>query len=544
MGQFGVQKGDVVATISRNRKEWATAAYATYACGGAYVPMYENQLEDEWKFVINDSGAKVVFCASDAIRNKIAALWKSGALPTVKNVISFEDPQLPTLLTNNGPQLVDASVHGDDVSSIIYTSGTSGRPKGVVLSHANVSSNVCGVAYLYRNTYANKTCLSFLPWAHAYAQTVELHSSIAVGSCMGLAQSIEQLRNNLIVLKPQVLFCVPSLFEKLYAGITANVRKQSPTKQWLFGKAIEWSRDRAKLRRRGKTQGFPASFITSSLDRLVIQKVRGQLFPNMEMAVSGGAPLDATIMEFFEALGINVYEGYGLTETSPILACNDPTFKREGSVGRALPGVHVTIRDPENPMVEVPQGQEGEICASGPNLFLRYHNLPEETERVTFVDPNGQRTLRSGDLGRFTEEGALIITGRIKEQYKLLNGKFVAPTQVETAILRGRFILQAFVHGDGLPANVAVVVPNWPTIQEELKTQDQQVTKAVVDLLHNQVIEQTQSLKHYTIPRAIVVAEGPFTVENGMATQKMSLKRKPILSLYQDRILKALEAKQ
>ncbi len=193
------------------------------------------------------------------------------------------------------------------------------------------------------------------------------------------------------------------------------------------------------------------------------------LFPNMEIAVSGGAPLDPAIMEFFEALAIDVYEGYGLTETAPILAANSPAFKREGTVGRPLPGVDVSIRDPADPLAVLPAGEEGEICAAGPNIFLRYNNLPDETARVTFTDARGRRVFRSGDLGRFSADGALSITGRIKEQYKLLNGKFVAPTQVETAVLRSRFVTQCFVHGDGLPANVAVVVPNWAQVQEELK---------------------------------------------------------------------------
>jgi long-chain acyl-CoA synthetase len=485
----------------------------------------------------------VVFCATSAIKARVQSLRDKGELPRVKHLLSHTE-DLPELFkyVAGTPHLHDPQLSSNDVCGLIYTSGTSGKPKGVELSHANISSNVLAIAYLYETTYGGKRCLSFLPWAHAYAQTVELHASVCVGSQVAISGGLDVLRQNIVQAEPHLLFSVPSLFEKIYAGVLTNVAKQSPLKQKLFASALSVAKEHAHAARRGQSLSFLKSAQFALLNKVVLSKVRAALGPNLEIAVSGGARLDPNIMQFFEALGLNVYEGYGLTETSPILAANFPEFHREGTVGLPLPGVRVTVREPGSTAI-LPAGQEGEVCGSGPNIFLRYHNLPEATQESCFVDELGVRTFRTGDLGRFTEEGALVITGRIKEQYKLQNGKFVIPTTIEAAVGRSRFIEQCMVHGDNLPHNIAIVVPNWPNVLERLalpadssRAELAANSKAVADLLWAEVLRECKDQKHYAIPSNVIIASANFTVENGMATPKMSLKRRSILLAYQHQI--------
>ncbi len=469
-------------------------------------------------------------------------LKDKGDLPRVRHIISHSD-DLPPLLSAaaSTPHLHDVHTAPNDVCGIIYTSGTSGKPKGVELSHGNISSNVLAIAYLFESTYGGKRCLSFLPWAHAYAQTVELHATICVGSQIAVSSGLDVLRQQIVQAEPHLLFSVPSLFEKIYAGVQTNVAKQSLLKQKLFGAAVEVARERAHLARRNQSLGLIKAAKYAVLNKVVLSKVKAALGPNLEIAVSGGAKLDSNIMQFFEALGLHVFEGYGLTETAPILAANHPGFKREGTVGQPLPGVRVTVRDPLTHAL-LPAEQEGEICGSGPNIFLRYRNLPQETADCCFTDELGVRTFKTGDLGKFTDEGALVITGRIKEQYKLQNGKFVIPTTLESAICRSRFIEQAMVHGENLPFNVALVVPNWPSVLEHLllpadsNREELTCKKEVIDLLMAEVQRECKGQKSYTIPANIVIVPSTFTVENGMATQKLSLKRKNILHAFQHKV--------
>ncbi len=503
----------------------------------------------DWTHVINDSAAAVVFCSNSSIKERVQSLRDKGELPKLKHVLTHTD-DLPALVkrTAGSPHLHDPAMTCNDVCGVIYTSGTSGKPKGVELSHANITSNVLAIAYLFESTYGGKRCLSFLPWAHAYAQTVELHASVCVGSQVAISAGLDVLRQNIVQAQPHLLFSVPSLFEKIYAGVQTNVVKQSPLKQKLFASAVAVAKERAHLARRGHSLGLLKSAQFALLNKVVLSKVKAALGPNLEIAVSGGARLDPNIMQFFEALGLNVYEGYGLTETAPILAANHPGFKREGSVGLPLPGVRVTVREPGSGAI-LPAGQEGEVCASGPNIFLRYHNLPEASAESCFVDELGVRTFRTGDLGKFTEEGALVITGRIKEQYKLQNGKFVIPTALEAAICRSRFIEQCMVHGDNLPHNIAIVVPNWPNVLERLalpadspRAELAAKNKAVAELLSAEVLRECKDQKHYAIPAHVLVVSSNFTVENGMATPKMSLKRKNILHAYLHKIEEILAA--
>lgn len=315
--------------VSRNSIDWAVFAYAGYAVGAAVVPMYENQDPSDWQHVVHDSGARLLLC-SPFPHHRLLNMRNSGLFPAGLQLASFAEMRARMPQQPPQPPKHDALCNSDDTCSIIYTSGTSGKPKGVELTHGNITSNVFGVAYLFEHVYGGKRCLSFLPWAHAYAQTVELHSSIAVGSQIAICSGLEYLRQNLVDAKPFLLFSVPSLFEKIYAGINANVAKQSPLKQRLFHAAVNVAKVRARKVRRGQDLHFFAKLRYLVLNKLVLSKIRAALGPNLEIAVNGGAKLDTNIMEFFEALGLTVFEGYGLTETSPILAANHPFFRREG----------------------------------------------------------------------------------------------------------------------------------------------------------------------------------------------------------------------
>jgi long-chain acyl-CoA synthetase len=531
LAHLGVGHGDRVAIISDNRLEWAVGAYATYTLGAAWVPMYEAQTQKDWRFILDDCGAKVVFAATDGIRAQVEEVQDQ--LPNLTKIIVIDDPaageaidytELLTLGTEHPAPV--ASVSGDDLAGLIYTSGTTGNPKGVMLSHRNFASNVAAIADVFPLTEEDRSA-SFLPWAHSFGQTVELHALVYFGASTGLT-SAKTLTRDMPEIEPTILVSVPTVFNKVYDGLQKMMEAEGGIKKKMFDAAIENARKREKMRKRGARSRW-VDLQNDLFDRLVFQKVRDAFGGRLRYAFSGGAAISTEVAEFISSVGVVVYEGYGLTETSPVVTANTREGRRIGSVGRAIPGVTVTIDTSVTGDDEV-----GEIIVHGPNVMVGYYNLPAENEAV-FTDDHGFRT---GDLGYVDGDGYLFIRGRIKEQYKLENGKYVVPSPIEEQLQLSGFISQVMVYGEQRPFNVAVIVPDFDYLEQwaaekDLSTDDLAVLLAdaqVKELYKTEINRAQASIKRYERIRDFVLGDEEFTPENGMLTPSLKIKRRAVMA--------------
>jgi long-chain acyl-CoA synthetase len=534
LAALGVDAGDAVALISDNRPEWAVTAYAAYGLGASVVPMYEAQHDDNWRYILGDSGATVAFVANDVIGERVSAFQDE--LGKLEHIIAFDagpDATGPSYagLGADAQEVVSmADVDADDVAGFVYTSGTTGRPKGVVLSHGNLARNVSAITDVFPIGEDDRT-LSFLPWAHAFGQTVELHTLVAVGASTAFAEATDKIVANLGEVRPTMLVSVPRIFTRIYDGLHKRMDDEGGVTKLLFDAAIATARQRHELAEAGRSSRW-LNLRHAALDRIVLSKVRERFGGNLRYAISGGAAIPVEVAEFIDALGITVYEGYGLSETSPIATANWPGNRRIGSVGTAIPGVRVTL---DSAVSEDPR--DGEIVVYGHNVMQGYHNLPDTTADV-MTDDGGFRT---GDLGRFDEDGFLHITGRVKEQYKLANGKYVVPTIIEDKLALSRFIANAMVDGDGRPYNVALVVPDVDAVEawakdtgHTLDPDDLANDPDVLELIGGEITQLTSDMPRYEQIRQFALLDEDFTTDNGMLTPTLKLRRPIVLDRFGD----------
>lgn len=535
LAALGVGSDDVVGIIANNRAEWAVGAYATYGLAARYVPMYESQLPKDWKYILDDSGAKVVFAATAEIHGQLTAM--QGELSTLEHVICLDSSAGDDVLTyddvrekGRGNPTEIARPDGEHIAGFIYTSGTTGNPKGVLLTHRNLASNVSAMHEVFPMAPEDRS-LSFLPWAHSFGQTVELHGLFSMGASMGIAESVPQIISNLDEVQPTLLFSVPRIFNKIHDGVLKKIEAGGSIKKKLFYATIEAARTKKALAEQKKSSGF-VDLKHRILDGLVASKIRDRFGGRLKYAFSGGAAISKEVAEFIDALGITVYEGYGLTETSPIATANWPGARKIGSVGKPIPGVRVEI---DREVTGDPK--HGEIIIFGHNVMQGYHGLPEENDKV-FVEGGGFRT---GDMGFVDDSGFLTITGRIKEQYKLENGKYVVPSPLEELLQISPFINQAFVFGDNKPFNVAMVVPDLVSLEKWAGEND--VSGSLETWLDNDKVlalyrEQLDSFsgefKQFEKVKKFKLIPEEFSIENGLLTPKMSVKRRKVIERYQD----------
>lgn len=531
---LGVGPGDRVAVISENRLEWVVGAFAVYGCGAAYVPMYRAQKRDERRYILQDSGAKLVLVADVAIADEVEAM----KLPGEPRIVAFdappEDPRAWSALLAAGERTPAPSRHPspDDLADIIYTSGTTGRPKGVRLSHENIVSNVNGVHAVFEFDPEDRS-LAFLPWAHAYGQTCEVHALLSMGCSVAINDRLEDLIRNLGEVQPTVLVAVPRIFHRLYEEVNRQLAERPRFVQRLVQIGI-----RAGLRRaRGEALTTIERGVYGLCDALVFARVRERLGGRLKYAISASATLSREVADFIDAIGITVYEGYGLTETSPIVSANFPGRRRRGSVGHPIAGVRVDI----DHAVEGGDSthRDGEVLVYGRNVMTGYHGLSAETQ-ATLTSDGG---LRTGDLGYVDEDGYLFITGRIKEQYKLENGKYVMPTPIEEAIKLSPFVANALVDGEARPYNVALVVVALPALRKwcetngispMVPTEELLADRRVRDLLDREVGTHTQAIPSYARPHKVALIAEDFTVENGLLTPTLKVRRRDVLARYRD----------
>jgi long-chain acyl-CoA synthetase len=478
---------------------------------------------------LRDSGAKVVFGAK---REIVQALDEAKpGIPTLEHVCGFEldatDPRSFAALLASGraaAKLEPVKVSPDDAAGFVYTSGTTGEPKGVVLTHKNFCANCNALTPLFPLTSEDRS-LAFLPWAHAFGQTAEFYMLPALGCSVAINDEVSKLVSNLPDLKPTVLIAVPRIFNRIYDGVNQQMRDKPKPIQALFHAGI-----RAATRRsRGGQLSFGESVTLKLADKLIFKKVRQRFGGRLRLVVSGSAALSKEVAEFIDALGIDVYEGYGLTETAPVVSVNTPEHRKIGSVGKPLPNVRVLIDhqatgDPKN----------GEIVVYGDNVMRGYHNHPEEDAKIFSSD----RGLRSGDMGYLDEDGYLYITGRIKEQYKLENGKYVVPSPLEEDLKLSPYIGNVMLHGANKPHNVALVVLNQVNLakwaeREGITLGDPTTNPKVRELIRAELEAHSKDFRGYERPRGFALITDDFTVDNGMLTPKMSVRRNQVLKHYQ-----------
>ncbi|MDO9016256.1 MAG: long-chain fatty acid--CoA ligase [Deltaproteobacteria bacterium] len=535
---LGVKGGDRVAVISNNRAEWAVGAYATYTLGAAYVPMYESQHDAEWAYILNDCGAEVCFVPSEKIKARLLAV--RGDCPALQHVITFtgdesEDDTMATLL-RRGAETPGPLVTPDKsaLAGLIYTSGTTGKPKGVKLSHGNMAHNVSAMHEMLAIGPGDRS-LSFLPWAHSFGQVVELHGLFSMGASLAIAESVEKLLANMAEIGPTLVFSVPRVFNKLYAGLNKKMEAMPPLRRKLLNAAMANAAELRSLQDNGKSSVL-VELAHKVFDKVVLSKVRGTFFgPNLKYAFSGGAAISREVAEFIDNIGVTVYEGYGLTETSPIATCNSPKGRRIGSVGKSIPGTRVSI-DKE----AASDPLHGEVICYGHNVMQGYYNLPEENEKVFTADGG----FRTGDMGYVDADGFLYITGRIKEQYKLENGKYVVPVPIEEAMKLSPWVVNVMVHGANRPYNVAIVVPDMEKLKAWAAEKSIPADPLPALLQHPEVLahfrdeiaKHTQEIKGYERVRNFALVAEDFSIDNDLLTPKMSLKRRNVVQRYETTI--------
>mmetsp|Transcript_14845 Transcript_14845/g.23049 ORF Transcript_14845/g.23049 Transcript_14845/m.23049 type:complete len:675 (-) Transcript_14845:2262-4286(-) len=546
---LGVKEFDKVGIISNNRWEWAATAAACYSMRATLVPMYEAQLPKDWTYILNDSQCRALLCATPDVYHR-AMQETVPSVPSLQGVLCFDaehdlDYSFSAAMERATPSEENMPT-ADDLANLVYTSGTTGVPKGVELTHDNSVSNVMGVRTMVTNPtdFIRQTdrSLAFLPWAHSYGQTCELWCALAHGASMGICRGVPSILDDLQLVKPTTLFSVPTLYKRVYDGVNNMIATTNPIRRALMQKAINLGKENVQAKAAGESLGFLKEKQYGFLDGLVLQKIRDRFGGNLRHGFVAGAACPREILDFMDAIGIEIYEGYGLTETSPIICINSPEIRKVGAVGSPIGGVTAVIVGDDGRVLN--HGEEGEICCYGPNVMRGYHGKPKETQEVLSTAPDGKsKMFHTGDLGRMTEDGFIHVTGRIKEQYKLENGKYVCPTPVEEAIGMSRFIMQVVLVGANRPHNVALIVPDWVAIRAHLKVGDNVPEEDLVNDLRVKSLIDTEiqencsnaKIKKFEVPTSWSVV-APFTVANNMLTPKMSIRRHMVVKAYDDLI--------
>ena len=532
-----VNKGDKVAIISNNKIEWSVAAYSTYSLGGVFVPMYQTQRKKDWQYIIKNSGSKLLIitdkdifknCKSflDEIKNLDKIIYLNNNYCELLNYLKFGDGvKFRFSFQNKNTVYPDEN----DLATIIYTSGTTGNPKGVEITHKNIISNIKGIQNSFNDF--EKVCnqddlsISFLPWAHCYGQTCELHGLISAGSSIYLSEGVDKLPDEIQKIKPTLLFSVPTLFNKIYDNINGKMTDNILIKK-VFNDALDTSKK--VLENDFETKDKIKLYF---YDKFIFSKIREKLGGRIRHSFVGGAATPIKVLKFFEYINIPIIEGYGLTETSPIITLGtlDYPSRKLGSVGKPLPENEVIIVNDENILES---NKEGEILTAGSNIMNGYHNIDDNDDVFTVID--GKKYFKTGDLGYTDCENRLFITGRIKEQYKLENGKYVIPTFLEGNYIMSQYINQIMIYGDNKSYNIALIVPNFDTLK---------ANNIDTDNLSNFYLEEIKSIskinniKNYEVPKEVLIVNEEFSISNGLLTPKLSIKRNNVFETYQKEIL-------
>jgi long-chain acyl-CoA synthetase len=527
--QWGLTKGDRLAILSENRFEWAAVDFASLLLGVVVVPIYSTLTAQQTAYILRDSGARVVVVSTEKQLEKVLCIRDQRAVEKVvvmDRVKTADATQIQRLMSEGpverDPEL-DAyarTVTADDLASIIYTSGTTGDSKGVQLSHGNLTSNIQQSLDGF-DVHPGQISISFLPLSHVTARHADialLHRGVTLAYC----PFIEQLPQVLLEVRPAIFVAVPRVYEKIYSQVQQKA-KGFP-KRTLYRWALSVGQAHRPEILAGKT---PASLRWKLADKLLYSKVRARMGGNAELFVSGGAPLGKELAEWYANIGIRIHEGYGLTETSPVIALNSPGAHKIGTVGRPLPNVEVQIAG------------DWEILVRGPSVFQAYWNRPEET-RNAFV--NGW--FKTGDIGHLDDEGFLSVTDRKKDLLKTSGGKFIAPQPIENALKLNPMIGASVIVGDRRKFASVIISPNFPLLEDWARvshimfsTRKELIAEPNVKALYEGIVgELNRSLaRHETLKKVLLVSE-EFTAEDGTLTATLKLRRKAIAERYRKQI--------
>ena len=534
--ELGVKPGDRVGLFSANRPEWHTADFAITGAGAVTVPVYFNESLDRMTYTLKHCGAKVLFVAGKPQLEKLLAV--RGNLPELEQVIVADGgTELPseylryeTLITSAGEKDIAAyrqraaQVLPGQLASIIYTSGTTGEPKGVMLTHTNFCSNVTDVGHEFRIDPAKDVALSFLPLSHVYGRVMD-YIYLFQEAPIAYVESVDAVAQALLEVCPSVTAAVPRFFEKIYVRLVEQGSKTTGIKRKIFHWAMKVANQSVRWRASGGRASLAVKLQWLVANWLVYKKIRAGLGGRLRLVCSGGAPLSKELAEFFWAVGVPIYQGYGLTETSPIVSNNYPQ-NRVGSSGKPIANVQVRI------------AEDGEILVKGPCVMQGYYKNPEATREVLTEDG----WLRTGDIGHLDADGYLYITDRKKDLLKTAAGKFVAPQPIENALKTSPYILNAMVVGDKRKFIAALLVPNAATVSA--KAADEGITFASIKemvahpwvhfLIDSEVKRLTAHLAQYETIKRFALLPEDFTVDNGSLTFTLKLKRRIVEQKYRD----------
>ncbi|MCA0376967.1 MAG: long-chain fatty acid--CoA ligase [Gemmatimonadetes bacterium] len=540
LARLGIVSGDRVGILSENRPEWLIADYACLCSGVTDVPIYPTLPAEQIPYLLQDSGARAVFVSTPEQARKLASVRAEA--PGVQWVIGFAatksdgcDLTLADLEAMGAPddtpdratvfKEAALAITPDRLVTLIYTSGTTGHPKGVMLTHDNVYSNCVAVRSALSVTSAD-TALSFLPLSHIFERTGD-YFLFSLGVRIAYAESIDTVPVNMTEVKPSLMMSVPRLYEKIYARVLENAVAGGGLKQRIFfwAKAVgeRWANERLA----GRTPGGLLAMQYSLAQKLVFSKLKERTGGNLRFFVSGGAPLSPDIARFFYSAGLTILEGYGLTETSPVISCNTEQHIRIGTVGRPIAGVEVMI------------APDGEILSRGPHIMQGYYNNPAATRET--IDAEGW--FHTGDIG-VLEDGFLRITDRKKDIIVTAGGKNIAPQPIEGLLKHNKYVSQAVMLGDKRKFPIVLIVPDWDQLEKWAATQGIVWTSRAELLamptinakMEKEVFGALEGLAKFERPKKLALLEHDFTIERGELTPKLSVKRKVITERYKDRI--------
>lgn len=530
---LGVRKGDRVSIHSENSIEWILCDLATMSMGAVNVPIYTTQPGDQIKFILENSEAMVHIVSNDGLFAETKPLIKG--ISSVKAVITMYGSQHGKLkhmdeIIENGRQLdvkephlfdeLTAAVEAEDLATLIYTSGTTGQPKGVMLTHANITSNVKDamkrLPFTLKEVF-DQPVLSYLPLSHIFERVIS-YMYLMMQVRIHYIQNIEEIRDDFIYVKPYFFATVPRLLEKIQTGVKVKGQELSGVQKKLYYWAL------------GLTEAYDPEHPPKGLavlkhsiaDKLIFSKIRPLFGGNLKGVVTGGAALPPEIFRFMNAIGLFCGQGYGLTETSPVITVQDPTRMRVGSSGMAIDNVEVKI------------AEDGEICARGSNIMQGYYKNPEATAEV--IDKDGW--FKTGDIGRLDEDGYLYITDRKKALFKLSTGKYVAPQNVENRIVISGFIDQIVVIGSERKFCAAIIVPAYDNILKRLHQQEYHPHKPysadakVRELIQKEVEKGNEGLPKWEQVKRFILLEEPLTIASGELTPTLKVKRPVVREKY------------
>src|SRR5437660_558108 len=536
---WGIQPGDRIALLSENRPEWPIADVSSLLLGAVTVPLYTTLTAEQTAFVLNDAGCRVIFVSSDQQLHKVISILPKTHIEKIVVMDNLEfNGDLAAFagrcvkmrdITQQGPEHLDdeterqaRAITPDDLATIVYTSGTTGQSKGAMLTHINLASIILHSLLVF-NIRSVLVSVSFLPLCHITARHVDF-SMLYHGVTLAYCPFIERLPEALLEVKPSLFVAVPRVYEKIYAQ--AERQAQGFPKRTIYDWALALGREHKPDILAGK---IPSSRTWRLAYKLVFSKIRAGMGGKVETFISGGAPLGRELAEWYATVGIRIHEGYGLTETSPVIAVNTPTAHKLGTVGRPLENVQVRI------------AEDGEILVKGPSVFQRYWNKPDETQNA-FLDG----WFKTGDIGNLDEEGFLSVTDRKKDLIKTSGGKFIAPQPIENSLKHNALIAEAVILGDKHKFPAVLISPHFAALEDwarnngvSFSSRQQLVGNAKVQTLYQGIVDQVnQNLARFEKLKRVLLVPDEFTAQNGTLTASMKVRRRAVEERYREQIEK------